>query len=152
MTAEVHPTGTEIAARAVAMALDAGATQAEALVIESGSALTRFANNEIHQNVSEQDTVVNLRFVEGQRSGVASANRPDEAALRRLAASAATICRLQPELPGTVSLPGPAPTPLVAGAFAQRTAEADPDARADAAGVIIAAASTSATSTAMRSA
>ena len=45
-----------IAGRAVEAALAAGATQAEALVASSDSALTRFANNRIHQNVASSDT------------------------------------------------------------------------------------------------
>ena len=44
--------GLAIAERAVAMALERGASQAEALVMRTVSALTRFANNEIHQNVA----------------------------------------------------------------------------------------------------
>jgi PmbA protein len=134
------PSGLEIAERAAAMALDAGATQAEALVIRTRSALTRFANNELHQNVAEEDTVVNLRFVDGQRVGVASLNRHDEAALARLVASAAATARLQPEQSDFRSLPAPRPTPLVAGAFASATAEADPEVRAEAAAAVIAAA------------
>jgi len=133
-------TGPAIAERAVAMALEAGATQAEALVMSTSSALTRFANNEIHQSVSEDDTVVNLRFVEGQRIGVASANRHDDDSLRRLAKSAGATARLQPEQDWFESLPEPGPMPLVGDAFAASTAEADPDTRADAAAAVIAAA------------
>jgi predicted Zn-dependent protease len=137
---EREPSGLEIAERAVAMALDAGATQAEALVQHTRSALTRFANNELHQNVAEEDSSVNLRFVDGQRVGVASLNRHDEAALTRLVSSAATSARLQPEQSDFRSLPAPRPTPLVAGAFASTTVAADPDVRADAAAAVIAAA------------
>ncbi len=132
--------GLTIAERAVAMALEAGASQAEAVVTQQHSSLTRFANNEIHQNVAEADTVVNLRFVDGQRVGVASGNRDDEAALRRLADSAGTIARLQPAQTDFVSLPAPHEVTMVAGAYSQATAEADPDVRADAAGAVIAAA------------
>ena len=134
------PDGLAIAERAVAMALDAGASQAEALVTRGRSALTRFANNELHQNVADEDTVVNLRFVDGQRIGVASANRDDDAALGRLAASAAATARLQPEQSDFHSLPGPRPTPLVAGAWSAVTEAADPEVRADAAAAVIAAA------------
>jgi predicted Zn-dependent protease len=122
------------------MALDAGASQAEAVVIESSSALTRFANNELHQNVSEDDAVVNLRFVEGRRIGVASANATDDASLSRLARSAAETARLQPEQDWFRSLPEPVPVPLAAGAWAASTAEADPELRAAAAVAVIAAA------------
>lgn len=132
--------GPAIAERAVAMALEAGASQAEAVVTEENSSLTRFANNEIHQNVSETDATVNLRFVAGQRVGVASANRHDDDALLRLADTAGAIARLQPEHPDFTSLPGPQPMSLVAGAYAPATAQAEPDLRADAAGAVIAAA------------
>jgi predicted Zn-dependent protease len=132
--------GRAIARRAVSLALDAGATQAEALVLEGDSALTRFANNELHQNVAQSDTTVRLRFVAGQRIGVASANRHDDASLRRLARSAADIARLQPEQDWFHSLPAPAETPLVDGAWASTTAASDPDRRADAAAAVIAAA------------
>jgi PmbA protein len=122
------------------MALDAGATQAEALVMRTSNALTRFANNEIHQNVAEADTVVNLRFIDGQRAGVASGNRVDEASLRALSRSAATIARLQPERPDLPRLADPRQTLPVAGAYAASTTAADPDVRADAAMAIISAA------------
>ena len=61
MSDPMRPMTSEIADRAVAMALDAGATQAEAVVVDSASALTRFANNELHQNVAEDDVSINLR-------------------------------------------------------------------------------------------
>ena len=67
-----------IAERAVELALAAGATQAEALVMRTDEALTRFANSQIHQNVSESNTSLNLRFVDGKRIGVASTNRLDD--------------------------------------------------------------------------
>jgi PmbA protein len=129
-----------VAERAVSMALDAGASQAEAVVMRTDSALTRFANNEIHQNVAESDTVVNLRYVDGQRVGVASDNSHDEASLRRLTESARDIARFQPERTDFPSLPSPLATTPVSGAFAPSTAEADPELRADAAAAVIAAA------------
>ena len=129
-----------IADRAVAMALEAGASQAEAVVVDGARALTRFANNELHQNVSEDDVWINLRFVDGQRIGVASGNSIDDEALERLARSAAETARLQPEQEWFRSLPGPAPVPLAEGAFALATAEADPELRAEAAAAVIAAA------------
>ncbi len=140
MSGVTRPGGLAIAERVVAMALEAGATQAEAVVIDGSSALTRFANNEIHQNVSEDDTAVNLRFIDGQRIGVAATNAFDDAALRRLAATAAEVARLQPEQAWFDSLPKPGPVAFVEGAWAASTAEADPDVRADAAAAVIAAA------------
>jgi predicted Zn-dependent protease len=60
-------------------------TEAEALVMAEDSALTRFANSEIHQNVAESNVTINLRVVVGKRVGVASSGRTDEEGLRRLA-------------------------------------------------------------------
>ena len=140
MSDPVRESGPQIAERVVAMAIEAGASQAEAVVIEDSSALTRFANNEIHQNVAEDDFVVSLRFVDGQRIGVASANRHDDESLRALAQSAGRTARLQPEQEWFHSLPEPGPVALVSGAWAASTADANPDVRADAAAAIIAAA------------
>ncbi|CAN5688558.1 TldD/PmbA family protein [soil metagenome] len=134
------PEGLVIAERAVAMALDAGASQAEALVVRTTAALTRFANNEIHQNVAEDDASVNLRFVLGQRAGVASGNELDDVALRRLCEAAAAATRVQPEDSGFASLPGPGTPATVAGAWSDRTAEASPEQRAVAVAAIVAAA------------
>ncbi len=135
-----HPDGLELAERVVAMALESGATQAEAVVMDGHSALTRFANNEIHQNVAEDDTIVNLRFIDGQRIGVASTNAHDDGSLRRLLRTAGETARLQPEQEWFESLPWPVPVPLAESAWAASTAEADPDLRADAAAAVIAAA------------
>jgi predicted Zn-dependent protease len=135
-----RPGGLAIAERAVAMALERGASQAEALVMRTDSALTRFANDEIHQNVAGEDTVVNVRFVDGRRVGVTSGNGTDDEALARLCDAAASIARLQPEDSGFTSLPSPLPTPLVAGAWSEATADASPEARADAVAAIVAAA------------
>ena len=62
-----------------------GATEAEVLVMAESSTLTRFANNEIHQNVAETNATLNLRFVAGRRIGVASSSRTDDEGLRTLA-------------------------------------------------------------------
>jgi PmbA protein len=129
-----------LAEEAVARALDAGASQAEAVVMRTNEALTRFANSEIHQNVSETNTVVNLRFVLGRRVGVASTNRLGGTGLAGLAAAAADIARLQPEREVVPSLPGPGPVRLVEGGWARETAQASPESRAAAAGAVIAAA------------
>jgi len=129
-----------VAQRALQSAQQAGATQCEALVQRTDEQLTRFANSEVHQNVSESDTIVNLRFIDGQRVGVASTNRLDDESLRRLAETAARICRLQPEQPDFAGLPEPGPVALVPGACAAATVEATPEQRAEAARAVISAA------------
>jgi len=129
-----------VARRALRFAEQAGATQCEALVQRTDEQLTRFANSEVHQNVSESDTIVNLRFIDGQRVGVASTNRLDDDSLRRLADTAARICRLQPEQPDFAGLPEPGSISMVPGACSAATVEATPEQRAEAARAVISAA------------
>ena len=117
-----------------------GATEAEVLVLAETSALTRFANSEIHQNVAETSATLNLRLVVGNRIGVASSGRTDDDGLRALATNAAAIARNVEELPDWAGLPEPGPIPDRSGSFATGTAEATPEFRADAVRAVIAAA------------
>ncbi len=118
----------ELAARAVALT-DSDA--AEAVVTSGEDALTRFADNRIHQNVTEIDTRVSVRAVLGDRQGVASTNRLDDdslAACCRAAVAAASSAPADPAFPG---LPAPVAveTPLRA---ATGAGEFGPDRRAGA--------------------
>jgi PmbA protein len=130
----------ELADRAIAMARDAGAGEAEALVMREDGALTRFANSEIHQNVAQHDVAVNLRVVLGKRVAVASSGRTDEEGLRSLVSNALAIARVVEELPDWGGLPHPNGTPRDVPAFAPATAEATPEFRAEAVRQVIAAA------------
>ena len=51
----------------------------EALYIGQDAALTRFANNRIHQNMREHDAQLQVRVIDRDRIGVATTNRLDEA-------------------------------------------------------------------------
>src|SRR6266851_1646157 len=61
-------------------------TADEVEVLFSGGrfALTRFANNTIHQNVAEENHVVSVRTVFGGRTARASTNKSDNESLRRV--------------------------------------------------------------------
>ncbi|HET9519610.1 MAG TPA: TldD/PmbA family protein [Candidatus Limnocylindrales bacterium] len=128
------------AQRAVAQAVAAGATEAEALVSADEARLTRFANSEIHQNVAESNAQVNLRFVVGRRVGVASTNRLDEDSIRRLAETAGAIARNSEELEDWGGLPGPTAIRDIPEAFAKGTSDATPELRAEGVRAVIAAA------------
>ena len=130
----------EIGEKVLALAEAEGATGAEVVTTLSESALTRFANSEVHQNVAEASVTVSLRFVLDGRQGVASTDRIDDAALRRLAGTAAAIARVSAERDDGVALPAPAHVPAVPGALAAATADASPELRADGARAVIAAA------------
>jgi predicted Zn-dependent protease len=58
-------------------------------------ALTRFANNAIHQNVAEENHVVSVRTVFGGRTARASSNRFDDESLRQLVKSSETLAKVQ---------------------------------------------------------
>ncbi len=69
-------------------------------------ALTRFANNTIHQNVAEHTLGISVRAVVDGRTARASTNKTDEESLRRVVASAMTLARNQPENPDLLPLLG----------------------------------------------
>ena len=74
--------------------------------MEFGSdALTRFANNTIHQNVAEQTLSISVRAVIDGRTARAVTNKTDEESLRRVIAAAARLARNQPEYPGLLPMP-----------------------------------------------
>jgi predicted Zn-dependent protease len=129
-----------LADAALGEAMRDGVTEAEALVMAEDSALTRFANSEIHQNVAETNSVVNLRVVIGKRIGVASTGRTDAEGLRRLAQNAAAIARVVEELDDWGGLPGPSQATPVAAGYSAATAGASPEFRAEGARAVIAAA------------
>src|SRR5450759_3851518 len=85
------------------------AEQTEVIFNGTDSALTRFANSYIHQNVAETNTEVRVRLVYGKKIGVASSNDLSPEALKRTVDTARAIAQRQPENPEFKSLPGPQP-------------------------------------------
>ncbi len=71
-----------------------GVTEIEAIVSEETQALTRFANNAIHQNVSERSTQLSVRAVIDGRTARATTNRLDRDGIRDVVAEAIAITRL----------------------------------------------------------
>ncbi len=105
------------------------ADQTEVLIFSTTSALTRFANNYIHQNVEQTDVDVRVRSVLGKKIGVASSNELSDASLRALVERAETLARQQKENQDFQSLPSPKATKR-ANAFVERTAGTGPEERA----------------------
>jgi PmbA protein len=126
-----------LAEAVLAEALRRDVTEAEVLVMAEDSALTRFANSEIHQNVAETNVVINLRCVVDRRVGVASSGRTDAEGLRNLAENAAAIARVVEQLEDWSGLPGPTEPQPVAAAYSRATAQASPEFRADAVRAVI---------------
>ncbi len=111
-------------AQGVLAAVDAD--QAEVLICGGTSALTRFANNYIHQNVQETDLNVRVRAVLGKKTGVAATDAVTPEGLRAVAERAVSLARLQQDNAHFTSLPGPQPLAAAPGpvaATAQCSAE-----------------------------
>ena len=105
------------------------AQQTEVMVTEWDNALTRFANNGIHQNVAERDVSVRVRVVKDGKTGVASINQMNEKAAADVLKRAIAIADLQSK-GEVVPMPGPAKSQPV-GAWSDATAGATPEERAD---------------------
>jgi predicted Zn-dependent protease len=99
----------ELADRLLAAAHAAGADQAEALVVAADEALTRFAGNRIHQNVTSSNVELQVRTVVGTQVGVASTNRVHDAGIEACARAAIDAARLSPADPDFPGLPAPRP-------------------------------------------
>jgi PmbA protein len=126
------------------------ADEVELLISSGRSALTRFANNAIHQNVAEESHTLSVRTsidvgsATGGRTARASTNKLDDDSLRRLAQTAETLGRTQQADPDLLPMPTP---DEVAGAeldgdgivqrHVERTSRIDARERADAVSRIV---------------
>ncbi len=108
---------------------------AEVTILFNDEALTRFANNTIHQNVAERDAGVTLRYIIGKQIGNATSNRLDEKGLDDLVERARINSASSPEDPGYPGLPEPAAYKRVA-CWDEETAEYTPEKRARAVGAV----------------
>lgn len=75
------------------------AQETEVEITSESSALTRFANNTIHQNVAERTLSISVRAVVDGRTARASTNKTDDESLRRVVAAAARLACNEPENP-----------------------------------------------------
>jgi predicted Zn-dependent protease len=77
------------------MAISA-ADETEAHLSSHRSSLTRFAENHIHQNVSEEDVRLSVTAVLGKRMGDASTNKLDDESIKKVVADAIEVARFAP--------------------------------------------------------
>jgi PmbA protein len=123
------------------------ADEVEVLFSGGRFALTRFANNTIHQNVAEENYVVSVRSAFGGKTARAFTNKFDEESLRQVVRSAESLARVQhpdddllpmPDAPsggGTLRLRSgqarEAPVPTQPSRYFQQTADITPELRAE---------------------
>ncbi len=107
--------GEDAALRLLERALTLSTAQETAIYLSSQDlALTRFAGNAIHQNVSHSNVTLNIRAVEGKRVGRATTNDTSDEGIRRALDAARRNALLMPEDPAFPGLPDPAPMDRVA--------------------------------------
>ena len=102
---------------------------AEVSVRFTDASLTRFANNEIHQNVAERSAAVSVRVGVGRRWGTASTNDLSDGGVQKAVAQASEIAQALPDSDRYLPLLAPATTPSV-GSYDIDTAEYGPMQRA----------------------
>jgi PmbA protein len=105
------------------------ADETEVDISATTDALTRFANNTIHQNVAEHSVGISVRAVVDGRTARASTNKSDEGSLRRAVESAVSLARNEPENPDLLPMPKKQKYERVA-RFFSATAETSPQDRA----------------------
>jgi len=107
------------------------AEETEVDVGATTDALTRFANNTIHQHVAERIHSISVRAVVDGRTARATTNKTDEESLRRVVDSAMSLARHQPKNPDLLPMVSKQKYQKVARSFsATRNATAEDRARA----------------------
>jgi len=95
-----------IADTVLRLAKSTAAEETEVHVDEVANALTRFANNAIHQNVAEHGLTVSIRTVTDGRTARATTNRFDEDSLRSTVEASLSLAHSQPKIPNLLPIPG----------------------------------------------
>ncbi|HXT77306.1 MAG TPA: TldD/PmbA family protein [Candidatus Eisenbacteria bacterium] len=111
------------------LAKSTDAEETEVQVDEVDEALTRFANNTIHQNVAEHGLTVSVRTVIDGRTARATTNRVDADSLRGAITASLSLAQSQPKNPRLLPMPSKQRYRPV-NRFAKPTAALTPDDRA----------------------
>jgi len=129
----------------------ATADELECLFYGGRSALTRFANNTIHQNMAEENYGVSVRSAFGGRTARATTNKFDDESLQDVVSASESLARVQEADPdllpmpsqeerasSNASSPGAATSDKLPSRHFEETANLTPAARADGVGQIVA--------------
>jgi len=117
------------------------ADEVEVLFYGGESALTRFANNTIHQNVAEENYGVSVRTAFDGRTARATTNKFDEESLRRVVQASEALAKVQQPDPDLLPMPdaggGARATHTVPNRYFDHTAAITPEHRADSVSKIV---------------
>lgn len=121
----------EIAEKTVELALEHKVDQVQVSAFFVDSALTRYANSQIHQNVASRKGGVAIKAAFGKKVGALRANSLEkkqiEAAIKRVV----KIAQVTPPNKDFKSFPKPVKWTPIRGTFDKKTAECTPDFRAE---------------------
>lgn len=107
------------------------AEQTEVILISQDSALTRFSNSSIHQNVTEKNVHLALRaIVNRQQIGYSATNQLDDSSLKKAIKKAIEVAKYRPKDSDFKSLPSPKTWPKLKCCF-PFGAEGTPEKRAE---------------------
>lgn len=124
----------------------ATAEEVECLFYGGHSALTRFANNTIHQNVAEENYGVSVRTVFGGRTARATTNKFDDESLQNVVKASESLAEVQEPDLELLPMAGPSEgesdknvrsTQFVPSRHFEESAKLTPAQRADAVGKIV---------------
>lgn len=101
--AEISPKDLDRIAERVLKLSEADETEVD--IGASADALTRFANNVIHQNVAEHAVGISVRAVVDGRTARATTNKSDDDSLRRTVEAAVSLARNEPKMPDLLAMP-----------------------------------------------
>ena len=111
------------------------ADEVEVLCYGGKSALTRFANNIIHQNVAEENYSVSVRTVFSGRTARATTNKLDDESLKRVVQASESLAKVQHPDPDLLPMPdageGARATQPTPSRYFAETAALTPGLRAD---------------------
>ncbi|HEY5348514.1 MAG TPA: TldD/PmbA family protein [Candidatus Lustribacter sp.] len=110
----------------------------EAIVTSNHRALTRFTHEFIHQNVDVENLAIRVRTIVDGRTGVASTNAVDDAAIDAVVKRALEIAAVAPRRSESPVLASGGDVTTPAGAYVEATANATPDDRARVASAVFA--------------
>jgi len=109
----------------------AGRAQCEVMAEKRDTALTRFADNVISQNVASSSLSFSVRLLDGGRSAKVSFNQADDATLKHSIASGLEILRKQKKDPALLPLAKPRALAPAQNLYDRETAELSPTFRAE---------------------
>src|SRR5579871_1870215 len=87
------------------------ADELEILIFGGRSALTRFANNTIHQNIAEENYVISVRTSFDGRAARATTNKTDDDSLKRVVKASESMAKVQHPDPDLLVVAPPSMAP-----------------------------------------